>query len=345
MIYTELTRLAMEIAEEAHHGVTDKGGFPYINHPLHLAEGMADQYSCATALLHDVVEDTPLTIEDLRRKGIEETVLEAVDLLTHKEGVPYMDYVKLIGTNRIARMVKLADLAHNLDSSRILNGKGNKKKDTYLKAKAYLESLETPYDTFVLATTNKGKIKEYEDLLAPLNPRILLPSDIGFREEIEENGTTYSENAIIKAMAIAEHTPIPVIADDSGIEIDAMGGGPGLHTARYAKQMGGYPDVWYKVIEETKGKSKGARFVCHIAYKEKGKDVKVFEGICPGYILDAPSGTNGFGYDPIFHSEEGNVDFGLSSDEEKAKYSHRGKACKKLLEFILEEREKSAKAG
>ena len=117
MIYTPMTKKALSLAYKAHHGQLDKAGLPYIHHPLHLAESMPDELSCTVALLHDVVEDTAVTLEDLARE-FPPAVVEAVDLLTHKEGTPYFDYVRAIRSNHTAAMVKLADLAHNSDQSR-----------------------------------------------------------------------------------------------------------------------------------------------------------------------------------------------------------------------------------
>ena len=117
MIYTPLTIRAMNIAYHAHHGQVDKAGIPYIFHPLHLAESMEDEISCCAALLHDVVEDTNITLEDLAQQFPAE-VVNVVALLTHEEGVDYFDYVRRIKDNPIARKVKLADLAHNSDTSR-----------------------------------------------------------------------------------------------------------------------------------------------------------------------------------------------------------------------------------
>ena len=117
MIYTLLTKQAMRLAYEAHHGQFDKSGIPYILHPVHLAEQMDDEISCCVALLHDTVEDTDITLEDLARRFPAE-VVEAVSLLTHREGVPYFDYVRAIKSNPVAVRVKLADLAHNGDQSR-----------------------------------------------------------------------------------------------------------------------------------------------------------------------------------------------------------------------------------
>ena len=119
MIYTPMTNKAMQIAYTAHHGQTDYNGIPYIFHPIHLAEQMEDEISCCAALLHDVVEDTDITMEDLAREFPAE-VIEAIKLLTHKKGVDYFDYVRAIKENPIARKVKLADLNHNSDQSRCI---------------------------------------------------------------------------------------------------------------------------------------------------------------------------------------------------------------------------------
>ena len=119
MIYTPLTKQAMCLAYAAHHGQLDKSGVPYILHPVHLAEQMDDEISCCVALLHDTVEDTDVTLEDLA-KIFPAAVVEAVSLLTHREGVAYFDYVRAIKRNPVAIKVKLADLAHNGDQSRCI---------------------------------------------------------------------------------------------------------------------------------------------------------------------------------------------------------------------------------
>lgn len=118
MIYTPLTRKAMEIAYHAHHGQVDKAGVPYIFHPIHLAEAMDDEISCCVALLHDTVEDTDITFADLE-KDFPPAVLNALKLLTHEKQMPYFDYVRAIRTNPIAVKVKLADIAHNSDQARL----------------------------------------------------------------------------------------------------------------------------------------------------------------------------------------------------------------------------------
>ena len=117
MIYTPMTKKAMQIAYSAHLGQVDKCGVPYIFHPAHLAESMDDEYSCCVAMLHDVVEDTDVTLEELKTFFPKE-VTDAVALMTHKDGVDYFDYVRAIKTNPIAKKVKLADLTHNSDQSR-----------------------------------------------------------------------------------------------------------------------------------------------------------------------------------------------------------------------------------
>ena len=119
MIYTQLTNKAMQIAYRAHHGQTDRSGVPYVFHPFHLAEQMETEETTVAALLHDVAEDTELTLEDLREMGIPERVLEALALLTHDPAVPYLEYVARLKDNEIARAVKLADLKHNSDLTRL----------------------------------------------------------------------------------------------------------------------------------------------------------------------------------------------------------------------------------
>ena len=119
MIYTPLTKKALKLSFEAHRDQVDKTGLPYVFHPFHLAEQMTDEVSCVCALLHDVVEDTDYTLDDLCERGFPEEVIAVLALLTHEEGVPYMEYVGKIKENPIAVQVKLADLAHNSDESRL----------------------------------------------------------------------------------------------------------------------------------------------------------------------------------------------------------------------------------
>ena len=141
MIYTELTKKAMKLCFEVHKDQCDKSGIPYIFHPIHLAEQMNDEYTTVVALLHDVMEDSSVTLEDLRDMGYPEAVLDALVLMTHKEGVPYMDYVLAIKPNAIAKKVKLADLRHNSDTTRLneINEKALARVEKYRQAIALLE--------------------------------------------------------------------------------------------------------------------------------------------------------------------------------------------------------------
>ncbi len=143
MIYTPLTVKAINMAYQAHEGQYDKGGLPYIFHPYHLAEQMKDEYSVCAAVLHDVVEDTDVGIDRIEREFPPE-VAQAVRLLTHEPGVPYLQYIEGLKDNSIARQVKLADLAHNTDDSRITERKTEsaekqkQRKEKYAKAKEIL---------------------------------------------------------------------------------------------------------------------------------------------------------------------------------------------------------------
>ncbi len=138
MIYTESTKKALCLCFEAHKKQKDKSGMPYVFHPFHLAEQMQTEETTVVALLHDVIEDTNLTFDDLRKEGFSEPIIEAIGLLTHEKGVDYKAYVKKIKENPIARAVKLADLKHNSDLSRL-----NEITDEALgRRKKYLEALE-----------------------------------------------------------------------------------------------------------------------------------------------------------------------------------------------------------
>jgi len=144
MIYTDMTKKAMMIAFQAHKNQTDKSGMPYIYHPVHLAEQMKDEETTCVALLHDVVEDTDWTLDELREQGFDARIIEALKLMTHAEGVPYMEYVTQIKPNPIAKVVKLADLRHNSDLTRLneVNEKALARVEKYKKAIAMLEEVK-----------------------------------------------------------------------------------------------------------------------------------------------------------------------------------------------------------
>ncbi len=137
MIYTPMTIKAMQFCLEAHKDQVDKGGMPYAYHPIHVADSMTDEVRAVTALLHDVVEDTDYTLQDIRDMGFPEDVVEALGVLTHKKGVPYMDYIAEVVKNPVAMDVKEADLSHNMDVKRLgnLSEIDLKRLDKYKKAR------------------------------------------------------------------------------------------------------------------------------------------------------------------------------------------------------------------
>lgn len=141
MIYTPGTKKAMKLCFEAHKNQTDKSGLPYIFHPFHLAEQMTDEVTTIVALLHDVAEDTDYSLNDIEAMGFSQEVMTALSLLTHDKSVPYMDYVALIKQNPVAKTVKLADLKHNSDLSRldVVDEKALARREKYLRAIAFLE--------------------------------------------------------------------------------------------------------------------------------------------------------------------------------------------------------------
>lgn len=141
MIYTAKTKAALKLCFEAHKNQTDKSGMPYVFHPFHLAEQMKDEDTTIAALLHDVVEDTDYTIADLEQMGFSPNVIEALELLTHNDGTPYMEYVAKIKDNPIAKAVKLADLEHNSDLSR-LDTVDEKSPETERKVQSGYSSVE-----------------------------------------------------------------------------------------------------------------------------------------------------------------------------------------------------------
>ena len=141
MLYSQKIFDAINLMCEAHKDVIDKSGIPYIFHPYHLAEQMQTEDTVIAALLHDVMEDTDFTEDDLRARGITENVIDALRLLNHDDSTPYMDYVRALRSNEIARAVKIADITHNLDKSRMPKGLTEnlmKKRSTYKEALAYL---------------------------------------------------------------------------------------------------------------------------------------------------------------------------------------------------------------
>lgn len=189
----------------------------------------------------------------------------------------------------------------------------------------------------VLATNNKGKLLEYRNLLSPLGYVVYSPKDLNIESDPEETGSTYFENALLKARALTKLVPFPVIADDSGLEIKALGGFPGLRSARYAAKFGDdYLKAGQALADQVKNEQeRTALFRCVICLIESPSSTpRYFEGICEGSFLSSPHGSNGFGYDPFFHSKEANIDFGVAPEAVKNKYSHRAKALLKLVTYL-----------
>jgi len=180
---------------------------------------------------------------------------------------------------------------------------------------------------FVLATNNPKKLTEMAAILESLGVEVVSPKELGIHIEVEETGTTFAENAMLKAKAICEAAALPAIADDSGLCVDALNGGPGVYSARYGGE--GLDDVgrYRLLLNNLRGQtSRAAHFACAIACAFPNGDTLTAEGKCDGTIAFAPMGEGGFGYDPIFFVPEKAKTFSQLTAEEKAEISHRGKA-------------------
>lgn len=192
-------------------------------------------------------------------------------------------------------------------------------------------------DKIIFATGNKGKIKEIQMILADLGVEIITMKEAGIVIDIEENGKTYEENALIKARAVAEHTDAIVMADDSGLEIDYLNNEPGIYSARYMGEDTSYAIKNANLIERLNGvpdEERTARFVCAIAaVLPDGKEITT-RGIIEGRIGYEEKGSNGFGYDPIFYVPRFGKTTAELSEEEKNLVSHRGNALMLMKEEL-----------
>ena len=184
----------------------------------------------------------------------------------------------------------------------------------------------------ILATKNAGKVREMAEILKPYSINVISQKDAGIDVEVLETGNTFEENAEIKARAVAMLCDSPVLADDSGLCIDALGGKPGIYSARYGGEALPYPEKIRCLLKELADVTdRSARFECAmVLVMPDGRKFSAL-GNVPGSILHAPEGTGGFGYDSIFYSSELGKSFGVATDEEKNSISHRGRALKGLF--------------
>lgn len=191
----------------------------------------------------------------------------------------------------------------------------------------------------LIATNNPGKVRELQELLAPLSVPLVRPVDVGITAEVAETGATYAENARLKAEALARAAGLVAVGDDSGLEVDALGGAPGLHSARYAGQGASDAQRRAKLVQALRGTPppRTARFRCVIAVAvpaPAGPQVHLFEGVCEGEVLLEERGHNGFGYDPLFWlPDQGRTMAELPGDL-KNRLSHRGRAVQAALPLL-----------
>ena len=187
----------------------------------------------------------------------------------------------------------------------------------------------------IIASNNKGKIREYKDIFEPFGFEVFSQDEENIRLEVEETGSTFEENAVLKARAVHDLAHCCVISDDSGLEVEALGGGPGLYSARY-KGLETEHERRLAVLKGLEGAdNRKARFVTCICLMDEAGEAHLFTGIWNGEIAFREEGTNGFGYDPIFISEDGNGKTTASLPLSfKETYSHRAKAVRQLIDWL-----------
>jgi XTP/dITP diphosphohydrolase len=190
----------------------------------------------------------------------------------------------------------------------------------------------------ILASNNAHKLREIREILRNYPIQIVSPKDEGIIiPEVEENGSTYEENALLKAKSIARLTKLPVFADDSGLEIKSMDNAPGIYSARYAESFGGHQNAFREIWNNIKDKDKSARFICHLALLNIKDKPLFFEGVVNGEISLTQSGNSGFGYDPIFIPEGYEKSFGELPQDVKNHISHRANALRNMVDYLLHE--------
>lgn len=194
-------------------------------------------------------------------------------------------------------------------------------------------------ERIIFATGNAGKMREIRDIMGDMGVEILSMKEAGLAADIVEDGTTFVENAVIKATEIAKRTKDVVLADDSGLEIDYLNKEPGVYSARYLGEETSYEVKNQALLDRLKGlpkEKRTARFVCAIAAALPDGTVLTTEATIEGYIGDAPSGSNGFGYDPIFYVDEYGCSTAELSEDQKNAISHRGKALRQMKKLLSE---------
>ena len=187
----------------------------------------------------------------------------------------------------------------------------------------------------VIASGNAGKIREFKEMLEPYGYTVRTIKDLDGYREPEETGTTFHDNAIIKAQAVTDQFHIAALADDSGLSIDAFDGKPGVYSARWLGHDTPYSEKNRIVLEKMKGvTNRGCTYTCAIAWTQPGKEPIVFEDIVEAEIAQEPKGSNGFGYDPIVYYPPLHKTMAEMTKEEKNSISHRGKALRKLEAYL-----------
>lgn len=192
------------------------------------------------------------------------------------------------------------------------------------------KNVKVDWMRLLIATHNRGKLREYQELLAGLPLELITLDDVGIHDDIEESGATFAENARTKALAYARASNLLTLADDSGLEVDALGGGPGVRSKRYAGENKSDPERVAFLLNKLCGvprRRRRARFRCAIGLASPRGEVWECDGACEGEIGFEPRGTHGFGYDPVFYLPERGVTMAELPTAEKNKISHRARAA------------------
>ena len=193
--------------------------------------------------------------------------------------------------------------------------------------------------SLVIASSNPGKLREIQDILGAVPFSLLLPAQAGVELDVEETGDTYAENAALKAQAYADATGLMCLADDSGLEVDALGGKPGLHSARYAPWPNANDaDRRQVLLQNLQGCAQpwNAAFRCVVAVAVPGQPMRLFEGHVDGVVIPEERGSGGFGYDPIFFMPALGLTMAELPEAEKNRISHRARALQAALPYLLE---------